>query len=82
MTMLIGMNLEDLPPPIHKDNAGQSVWVHLQGDIYLVTGVDRNGKRFRITTNTWQHACGINLWRGTKWLVRGKKRFKIQSVFN
>lgn len=80
--MLIGMNLEDMPSPIYKDNTGQSVWVRLQGDIYQVTGVDRNGKRFRITTDTWQHACGINLWRGTKWLVRGKKRFKIQSVFN
>jgi hypothetical protein len=80
--MLIGMNLEELPSPIYKNEKGQNTWVSIQGDTYLVTGVDREGKRFRIATDTWQHACGINLWRGTKWLVRDKKRFKIQSVFN
>jgi hypothetical protein len=80
--MLIGMSLEELPSPIYKNERGQNTWVHLQGDTYQVTGVDRNGKRFRITTDTWRHASGINLWRGTKWLVRGNKRFKIQSVFN
>ncbi len=57
-------------------------WMQERGDKYVVTGTDRHGKRFRITTNNWPHAKGINLWRGTKWLVREGKRHMITRVFN
>jgi hypothetical protein len=36
---------------------------------YVVTGVDCRGRRFRITTGSWMHADGINLWRGHVWGV-------------
>lgn len=57
-------------------------WVQIAGDSYLVTGVDRRGKRFKIRCATWQHADCINVWQGTKWLLRNGKRIKIQSVCN
>ena len=34
---------------------------------FKVTGVDRAGKRFRVLTDNWIHAAGINLWRGSVW---------------
>ena len=67
--------------PIHKQD-GKASWKELKGDKYMVTGVDRNGKRFRITTDTWQHARMINVYRGSKWLLRGNRRYLIQSVNN
>lgn len=67
---------------IYKNGEGNVTWYHLPGDFYEVTGVDVYGKRFRIVSNTWWHAEGINLYRGTKWLVRNGKRYKIQSVYN
>ncbi len=80
--MIIGVNINDLPSPIYKNEKGQNVWTSLQGDMYLVTGVDSHGKRLRIMTDTWRHAHGINVYRGTKWLIRGNRRYKIQTVFN
>lgn len=66
--------------PIDYSN-GSATWTEEKDDKYLATGVDRNGKRFRIT-GLWGHIRGINIWRGNKWLVRNGKKFKIQSVFN
>lgn len=63
-------------------DAGVISWTQETGDKYVVTGVDRRGKRFRITTNSWLHARGINLWRGTKWLERAGKRYMLTRVFN
>jgi hypothetical protein len=62
--------------PITKVN-GRAEWEHLDGDSYLVTGVDRNGKRFTIRASSWRYASGINVWRGNKWLVRDGKRYLI-----
>ena len=45
---------------------------------YEVTGVDRAGKRFKIVTSNPIHAFGINVWKGTLWLVREGKRTMIQ----
>lgn len=68
---------------ISKDSEGNRTWTATDAAHYEVTGVDRNGKRFKIATDSWQHANGINLWRGSKWLVRHDgKRELIQTVFN
>ena len=52
---------------------------------YVITGVDRNGRRFRKTygANAAQTVLGINLWNGSKWLVRHDGgRELIQRVRN
>lgn len=50
---------------------------------YHVTGVDRNGKRFKIVTKSAMYANGINVWRGTKWGVLATgKRVKLVEVYN
>lgn len=67
--------------PIKTEN-GVTSWDMHPDDKYLVTGVDRNGKRFRIEGNHWSYLSHINLWRGTKWLIRNGKRYKISTVFN
>lgn len=68
---------------IRRDSAGNKTWTADDVARYEVTGVDRNGKRFKIVTSTWQHANGINVWRGSKWLVRHDgKRELIQSILN
>jgi len=35
--------------------------------MWEVTGVDVNGKRFKIVTNNYLYAKGINLYRGSVW---------------
>lgn len=48
---------------------------------YVITGVDRSGKRFApIHTTTPQH---YNIWKGTLWMVlaNGKRR-KVKEYFN
>lgn len=68
---------------ITTDDNGFKVWDTAHVKRYEVTGVDRNGKRFKIVTGAWQHAAGINLWRGSKWLVRHDgKRELIQRTVN
>jgi hypothetical protein len=57
-------------------------WTAMEGDQYLVTGIDRRGRRFRIATSNWLHAQGINVWRGSKWLVRAGRRHLIQRIYN
>ena len=65
------------------ENIGTSkVWDHKEGDNYLVTGVDRNGKKFRFVYDNWPQARGINLWKGYKWLVRNGARYLINRVSN
>ena len=56
------------------------VWDHKEGDKYLVTGTDRSGKRFRLCYSSWIMAQGINLWSGSKWIVRNNKRHLISRV--
>lgn len=55
-------------------------WNHKEGDKYLVTGVDRSGKRFRLCYTNWVMAQGINLWTGCRWLIRDGKRYLINRV--
>lgn len=47
---------------------------------YVITGVDRNGKRFKIQTTTPQH---YNIWKGTLWLLlENGKRKKVKEYWN
>jgi hypothetical protein len=55
-------------------------WDQKEGYKYLVTGVDRNGKRFRLCYTNWVMAQGINLWSGRRWLVRDGKRYLINKI--
>jgi hypothetical protein len=57
-------------------------WAHQKGDQYVVTGVTTNGKRFRRITDNWIFAEGINLWRGSKWLLRDGKRYLLNRFRN
>lgn len=67
--------------PIEMHN-GEASWVQVAGDQYLATGKDRNGKRFRIMSRLWSYIDGLNLWNGTKWLIRNGKKYKIKSIKN
>lgn len=51
---------------------------------YIVTGLDRDGKRFRLIYTQATTAFFINLWRGHVWGVRkvDGKREKLKSVYN
>jgi hypothetical protein len=59
-------------------------FTHNSGDRYHVTGIDRDGKRFKIETSNPYHALGINLFRGNVWQVKvgQTKRKRIKSVYN
>lgn len=37
--------------------------------MYLITGIDRQGRRFNLHTSNRRHALGINLYRGSVWSV-------------
>ncbi len=61
---------------------GEVSWTHKANDLYVVTGVTTDGKRFAGTYSSWAHASGINLYRGSKWLLRDGKRKLITRTFN
>ena len=58
------------------------VWDEKDGDKYLVTGVDRDGRKFKYHFESWRWASGVNVWNGCKWLIRNGKRHLIQKVSN
>lgn len=68
--------------PFSKRTDGTVSWKSQPGDSYLVTGKTVDGKRFRQTHPTWFWANGINLWRGSKWLLRDGKRYLLCRVSN
>lgn len=70
-----------MPSPISISD-GIATWEPLPGDSYLVTGTTRSGKRFRFAAANWPLACAINVYRGTYWLIRDGRRYKIQSRYN
>ena len=57
-------------------------WIHKQGDVYVATGVDVAGKRFSIRSENWHRIRGINIYRGSRWLLRAGKRCLLQRIFN
>lgn len=50
---------------------------------FHITGVDRNNKRFKIETSSFEYACMINLWNGSVWAVlENNKRKRLKRVIN
>jgi len=47
---------------------------------YVITGKDRNNKRFKFTTDNFMHAMGINLFQGSVYEIVGNKRKLIKRV--
>lgn len=69
--------------PITYKEDGTAEWIHQDGDMYIATGVDTRGRRFKpIRSHLWAYINGINLYKGTKWLERNGKRYTIQKVWN
>jgi len=50
---------------------------------FIATGVDKNGKRFKIITSSYFHLQCLNLWRGNKWaIMEDNKRVLLSSHWN
>lgn len=49
---------------------------------YVVTGVDRQGKRFKLTYSNCLYAMSINLWRGSVWQETNGTRKLLKRVYN
>ena len=50
---------------------------------FHVTGISRDGKRFKLMFNSFQAAININLYQGSVWGVNEKgKRILLKRVFN
>jgi len=43
---------------------------------YKITGIDRNGKRFRLFYDCRITTLSINLWHGTVWKMRENGKWK------
>lgn len=67
--------------PIVKEGPNKG-WTHQHGDQYKVTGTTVDGKKFSKVYSDWQTAQAINVYRGTKWLIRDGKSFVIQRIYN
>ena len=67
--------------PITRTN-GTASWMAKAGDSFVVTGTRTDGKRFTIHTKHWWHARGINVWHGSKWLLRDGRKWLIQRITN
>lgn len=76
-----GLKTNKIRNPFHT-HEGKRAWIHTQGDKYKATGIDCAGRRFGITSESWLYISGINIWRGSKWLLRGGKRFLICKIHN
>lgn len=61
---------------------GARKWFHKPGDKYIVAGVLYSGTRFRDEYSDWKTAFSINVWRGSKWLLRDGRRYLIQRITN
>jgi hypothetical protein len=67
-----------------RDANGTLSWDADDFVAYEATGVDVHGRRFRpIRRQSWMHAQGINLYRGTRWGVRADgSRTALERIFN
>lgn len=50
--------------------------------LYVVTGLDVRGRRFRMFTSNYMYAMSINLWRGSVWEQKEGKRKLLKRVRN
>jgi len=55
-----------------------------EGDKFVVTGLLYNStKHFKsMVFDCWEQARCINLWRGSRWILRNGKRILIETVYN
>lgn len=55
---------------------------HNPGDRWIVTGEDRNGRRFRLSFDLPGMALHVNLWKGSVWRVRAgsNRRERVKRV--
>jgi hypothetical protein len=54
-----------------------------QGDKFIVTGrYYHSTKHFSMIFDSWHYAKAINLWNGSRWLLRDGKRTLIERVYN
>lgn len=53
-----------------------------QPNLYVVTGVDRRGRRFRIATGNRAYALAHNVWRGTLWEVSGRGKGRTRKAIH
>ena len=50
--------------------------------MFIVTGIDATGKRFKIETSHYAYACCINLHKGSVWaMMDNGKRVLLKRVF-
>ena len=79
-----GLTITDLAmkTPFKMDSHGMKTWENLPGDSYLITGFDKVGQKFRLKAFSWGYASGINVWKGSKWLIRDGKRHLICRILN
>lgn len=68
--------------PISRAPSGRVHWDARPGDIYIVTGTDTRGRRFRYQFAHARTALSINLWRGSVWLLRNNHRHLIRRTWN
>jgi hypothetical protein len=51
--------------------------------MFVVTGKDRSGKRFKIESSSYSYVCMINIYNGSVWAVLDSgKRKLIKRVYN
>jgi hypothetical protein len=67
---------------VTRNADGTVSWEHRQGDYYLVTGITADRQRFRRVCLRWEYAEGVNVFRGTKWLVRNGNKHRLYDVIN
>jgi hypothetical protein len=69
--------------PLHNptERKGSRVyWIEMPGDTYAITGIAPSGERVRIASPSWHAVKGIQLIKGTRWLLRSGKKWKINSI--
>ena len=48
-----------------------------QDKIYIITGTDRNNKRFKIESNNLNYINCINIYNGSIWVKNGDNKRKL-----
>jgi len=49
---------------------------------YVITGIDKSGKRFKIESANYHYIAYINVWKGTLWGIKGNKKRKRLRIYN
>lgn len=65
-----------------KSPIQNGIWTCQANDKYHVTGKDKYGRYFKRVCDNWHMARSINVWKGSRWLVRDGQRYLIERVYN